>query len=544
MRGGIRSDSRFEFNVRFAVYALNPVADSETVAACDINIELDIMISFGEESLRFKRVIVNIVERNRSAGSRCLTSDLIRTCKVAVCYFFDRNCLRTDNEFVKEIVLFVGHFGIFHFAYRVTGVVSSVRQQISRGVISKVAEIRFLSVRRCVYGETHHRPAVGVSGKVVNNGIPLSRYEFRSVGKALPVRAVNVEKVVVAGVFPHQRCAEFVSGGGKVVHAIRSGIALERRRYINHERGAVDEVNIIRESLVSVIRNTLESAAYNGVIPIITLCAESIRVTTLEFAFEHFIERAAGVGRHKRARVIFYGIVVDGNFDSSCNGGFAVIVREKNHRFAYRFSGYGKTVESDKFLAFLDRRDNRRSLDLFGVYEHFRFYFVRRGIDVAFENRERNFILNGFYDIRFFNRNGNGFRGGRKSSIRRSHLNFRHSGSDAAHRSVLGDGNLIADGIVSIRNAFRYVGFLIRKSKMLFDVRRFSLIDGKRVHRKERSVAGVRYPDRVNHGDISHRRADLCQALFLTHSRNHAVFNGYYRFVRACPRGNSRNRLR
>ena len=67
MRGDVRSDSRFKFNVRFAVYALNPVADSETVAARDINIELDIMISFGEEFLRFEHVVVNIAERNRSA---------------------------------------------------------------------------------------------------------------------------------------------------------------------------------------------------------------------------------------------------------------------------------------------------------------------------------------------------------------------------------------------------------------------------------------------------------------------------------------------
>ena len=67
MRGGVRSDSRFEFNVRFAVHALYPIADAESVAARDINIELDIMISFGEEFLRFEHVVVNIAERNRSA---------------------------------------------------------------------------------------------------------------------------------------------------------------------------------------------------------------------------------------------------------------------------------------------------------------------------------------------------------------------------------------------------------------------------------------------------------------------------------------------
>ena len=401
-------------------------------------------------------------------------------------------------------------------------------------MISKIAEIRFLSVRRRVYGEAHHRPTVGVSGNVVNDSIPLTRYEFRSVGKTLSVRSVNVEKIVVAGIFTHQRRGKFVTGSEKVVHAVRSRTVLKRRRYINHERSAVREVNFVRERLVSVIRNTVESTAYNGVIPIVTRSTESIFVTIREFALEHFIERTIDVGRHKRARVIFYGIVVDGDFDCSRNGNFAV-VSEKNHRFTDRFRGYGKSVEFDDFLALFDRSDDRRVFDLFGVDEHFRFYFVRRGIDVAFENRERNFILNGLYDIRFFNRNGNRFRGGREPFIRRSYLNFGHSGSDAAHRSVIGDRYLIADGVVSIRNAFRYVGFLIHKSKMLFDVRRFSLIYGKRVHRKERSVAGVCYPDRVNHGDISHHRADLCQALFLSRCRNHPVFNGHYRFVRACP---------
>ena len=500
------------------------------------------MVSFGEEFLRFESPVVNVAEGNRSDCSRSLTSDLIRTREIAVYDLFNRNSLRADNKFVNEVVLFVSHFRVFHFAYRMTCVVSSVRKQISRGVEREVTEVCFLSVRRGVDGEAQHGPAVGISGKIVNDGIPLTRYEFGFVGKALSVRSVNVEKVVVAGVCSHHG-SEFIPRGGKVVHTVRSGIALESRRNINHERSAVYEINFVRERLVSLIRNICDGRVCNGVIPIVAFGAESELITIFKLAVENLIERTFPVRYHIRARFIFHGVVVNGDFDSARNGHRFAVVSEKNHRFTDRFRGYGESVEFDVFFALFDRSDDSCVFNLFGVDERFRFYFVRSGIDVVFEYGKRNFILSGFNDIRLFDRNRNGFRRSLKSFVSRFYLNYRCSDSDAADRSVLGNGNLSADGVVSIRNAFGYFDFLIRQREILFDVRRFSFVNGKRCRVQSRRFTGVLYLYRVNDQDVADSRADFCRPLFLSGCRNYSVLDRDESFVRTCPRGKSRNRL-